>query len=44
MRITEDTTIGELLDAAPEIKDILLSMGMHCSTCSMGRRETLALN
>lgn len=42
MRITEDTTIGELLDAAPEIKDILLSMGMHCSTCSMGIRETLA--
>lgn len=41
MRLTVDTTIGELLDAAPEMKDILASMGMHCSTCAVGRRETL---
>ena len=41
MRITENTTIGELLDAAPEMKDILASMGMHCSTCPIGRKETI---
>lgn len=41
MRITENTTIGELLDMAPEAKDVLASMGMHCSTCAVGRRETL---
>ena len=41
MRITVNTTIGELMDAAPEMKEILASMGMHCSTCAVGRRETL---
>lgn len=41
MRITVNTTIGELLDADPEMKDVLAGMGMHCSTCAVGRRETL---
>ena len=41
MRLTENTTIGELLDTAPEMKDILASMGMHCSTCPIGRKETI---
>ena len=41
MRIDENTTIGELLDTAPEMKDILSSMGMHCSGCPSARRETL---
>ena len=41
MRITKNTTIGELLDMTPDMKDILLSMGMHCSTCAVGRRETI---
>ncbi len=41
MRITTETTIGELLDAFPEAKDILASMGMHCSTCAVGRRESI---
>ena len=42
MRINKNTTIGELLDAVPEMKDILASIGMHCSTCAMGRKETLS--
>ncbi len=42
MRLNENTTIGELLDAMPEMKDILASLGMHCSSCAMGRRETIA--
>ena len=41
MRITVNTTIGELLDLDPEMKDVLAGMGMHCSTCAVGRRETL---
>ena len=40
MRITVNTTIGELLDLDPEMKDVLAGMGMHCSTCAVGRRET----
>jgi hybrid cluster-associated redox disulfide protein len=42
MRLNENTTIGELLDAAPEAKDILANMGMHCSSCPTARRESLA--
>lgn len=42
MRITGETTIGELLDMAPEAADILQEMGMHCSSCPSARRETLA--
>lgn len=41
MRITQDTTIGELLRAVPEARDILQSMGMHCSSCPSAQRETL---
>lgn len=41
MRITTETTIGELMDSFPEAKDILASMGMHCSTCAVGRRESI---
>ena len=41
MRLNETTTIGELIDAAPEAKDILAQMGMHCSSCPSARRETL---
>ena len=41
MRITEDTTIGELLKTAPEMQEILTSMGMHCSSCPSAQRETL---
>ena len=42
MRITENTTIGELLDIFPGAAEILANMGMHCSSCPSARRETLA--
>ncbi|MBR6093816.1 MAG: DUF1858 domain-containing protein [Lachnospiraceae bacterium] len=42
MRITGETTIGELLDMAPEAAGILAEMGMHCSSCPSARRETLS--
>jgi len=41
MRITEDTTIGDLIDEMPEAKEILAEMGLHCSSCPSARRETL---
>ncbi|MBQ6105784.1 MAG: DUF1858 domain-containing protein [Lachnospiraceae bacterium] len=41
-RITEDTTIGELLEKCPEAADILTEMGMHCIGCPSARRETLS--
>ena len=41
MRLSENTTIGELLDEAPEMKEILADIGMHCSSCPSARRETL---
>lgn len=41
-RITENTTIGELLRNMPEAADILANMGMHCPTCPSAQNETLA--
>ena len=40
-RITENTTIGELLRNMPEAADILANMGMHCPTCPSAQNETL---
>ena len=41
MRITEDTTIGEILKLADGMDEVLRSMGMHCSACPTAQRETL---
>lgn len=41
-RISENTTIGELLDNAPELARVLNGIGMHCTGCPSARRETLA--
>lgn len=40
-RINENTTIGELLDNAPELAGVLNGIGMHCTGCPSARRETL---
>ena len=40
-RITENTTIGELLENCPDAAGILTEMGMHCLGCPSARRETL---
>lgn len=40
-RISENTTIGELLRNMPEAADILANMGMHCPTCPSAQNETL---
>lgn len=40
-RITEETTIGELLQKCPEMADVLTNIGMHCLGCPSSQRETL---
>ena len=41
MEINKDTTIGEILEKAPEKADILLEVGMHCLGCPASQMETL---
>lgn len=39
--INKTTTIGDLLNQAPEKADILLEAGMHCLGCPSAQAETL---
>ena len=41
MEFNKDTTIGEILEKAPEKAEILLSIGMHCLGCPASQMETL---
>lgn len=41
MKFSKDTTIGEILEAAPEKADLLLEAGMHCLGCPASRGETI---
>lgn len=41
MEINKDTTIGELLEKAPEKAEVLLEAGMHCLGCPASQMETL---
>ena len=41
MRITKNTPIGQLLEMAPEMGNILTNIGMHCIGCPSARNETL---
>ena len=41
MKFSKDTKIGEILEAAPEKAEILLSAGMHCLGCPASQEETL---
>ena len=41
MKIERTTTIGELLEIAPEKAEILLAAGMHCLGCPSAQAETL---
>ena len=42
MKFNKNMKIGEILEAAPEKADILLSIGMHCLGCPASQAETLA--
>ena len=39
--IDKTTTIGDLLEAAPEKAEILMEAGMHCLGCPSAQAETL---
>ena len=41
MEINKDTTIGEILEKAPEKAEILLEIGRHCLGCPASQKETL---
>ena len=41
MEFNKDTTIGEILEKAPEKADLLLEAGMHCLGCPASQMETL---
>lgn len=40
-RLTKDTKIGELLEVAPQMGELLSNIGMHCVGCPSARNETL---
>ena len=39
--ITKDMTIMEAMQIKPEVAPILMSVGMHCVTCSAAMGETI---
>ncbi len=41
MKINKETTIGEILENAPEKAELLLEVGMHCLGCPASQMETL---
>ena len=41
MKFDRNTTIGEILEKAPEKAEILLEVGMHCLGCPASQAETL---
>ena len=41
MEINKNTTIGEILEKAPEKAELLLEVGMHCLGCPASQMETL---
>ena len=40
-QLTKDTSIGDILDIAPETAPIFMSIGMHCLGCPSSRGETV---
>ena len=41
MKFEKTTTIGEILEVAPEKAEILLEIGMHCLGCPASQGESL---
>jgi hybrid cluster-associated redox disulfide protein len=39
--VTNDTLVGEIVNAYPETIDVLLSSGMHCLGCPASQAESL---
>ena len=42
-QITKDTVIGDILDIAPQVAPVFMSIGMHCLGCPASRGETVEL-
>ena len=40
-QITKDTVIGDILDIAPQVAPVFMSIGMHCLGCPASRGETV---
>ena len=41
VELTKDMTIGEILQSAPEVAPLLMSVGMYCLGCPASQAETL---
>ena len=42
MKVTKDSIIGDVLDAAPDTAPFFFEIGMHCLGCPASRGETIA--
>ena len=41
MKVTRESVIGDILDAAPQTAPFFLEMGMHCLGCPSARGESI---
>lgn len=41
VKISKDTTIGELISLYPQVAPILMQVGMHCLGCPSAQAESL---
>lgn len=41
MKVTKETTIGELIATYPQVAPILMEIGMHCLGCPSAQAESL---
>lgn len=42
MKVTKDSIIGDVLDAAPSTAQFFFEIGMHCLGCPSARGESIA--
>ena len=43
MKVTKESVIGDILDAAPQTAPFFLEMGMHCLGCRASRGEPVEM-
>ena len=43
MKVTKESVIGDILDAAPQSAPFFLEMGRHCLGCPASRGETVEM-
>ena len=41
MKVTKESIIGDVLDAAPDTASFFFEIGMHCLGCPSARGETI---